>query len=123
MLLTSLIFAMFTTSIAATNSQPSISRVYGDEFIAGVIQYQAVGITGVLDGSFGTSGSLDATNSLTNPLAQAVQVLSDGSILILLDDGTNSYIVKYTCLLPTKLQIQLTCFFTLYKTLIKLTLI
>jgi len=95
LMIASLMSLSFVTLIQSV-STPDASRVYADRFIPEVLPYQAIGIEGTLDGSFGTTGSLSLTTQLASSQAKVVKVLIDGSILVVLDDGTNSNLVKYT---------------------------
>jgi len=82
-------------NLVQADSTPTMSRVYGDQFVPQVTQTQPAGLVGVLDTTWGTAGSLVVTNALTNPEANTIQTLSDGSLLVGLSEGTSSIVAKY----------------------------
>lgn len=89
------LFLMNCTGVLHADSTPTMSRVYGDQFTPQVAATQAAAVVGTLDTVFASGGYKALTAQLTPGAATAMQVLSDGTMLVALDDGTNSYAVKY----------------------------
>ena len=79
-------------------STPVISRSYGDPFADEVGLTQSLGEVGTLDDTFDTDGSLDLSSITSGSQALAAQVLSDGTFVVLLNEGggSDSKLVKYT---------------------------
>ena len=84
--------------LVGTNSNPTMSRIYGNQYTPGIADTQLAGEIGHLvpSGIFGINGSLDLTAQVAGAQAVAVQVLDTGIIAVLFNDGTNTYIVEYT---------------------------
>lgn len=83
--------------IYGTNPQkPMMSRLYGSPFKYGIQQYNDAGTLGTLNDSYGVNGSLSMNAQLTGSSAKAVRTLADGSVLVLLDNGVNSAVAKYS---------------------------
>ena len=88
------IFAL-TSGILQASSNPTMSRVYGNQFTPQVADSQSAATIGTLDTTFDTDGSLALTSALTNPTAQSMQALSDGTFIVALSAGTSSILQKY----------------------------
>lgn len=84
--------------LIGTNSNPTMSRVYGNQYTPGIADTQLAGEIGHLvpSGIFGTNGSVSLAAQVPNAQAVAAQVLDTGVIAVAFNDGTNSYIVQYT---------------------------
>lgn len=97
-----ILFSLFfigCTGLIQADSTPTVSRVYGDPFTAGVATTQVQGTVGDLvpTGVFGTDGSLSIDTQLSGGQAQAIEVLSDGSFLVALSKAaSNSVLAKYS---------------------------
>jgi len=97
-LLASLLITSFTGLIYA-DSTPTMSRVYGDQFVPEIAQTQASGTIGALvpTGVFGTGGSLSINTQLSGGQGRSIQVLSDGSFVTALSLAASASVVaKYT---------------------------
>ncbi|MBV8660876.1 MAG: hypothetical protein JO129_01885, partial [Candidatus Dependentiae bacterium] len=91
------LFAISITGIIqASNSTPIATRVYGDQFTPEINQTQIIGTAGVINASFGSSGNININFVGTQSYANAIQVLSDGTFVVLLNDGTNAYVAKFS---------------------------
>ena len=88
------VFAI-TSGILQADSNPTMSRVYGNQFTPQVADSQSAATIGTLDTTFDTDGSLALTSGLTNPTAQSMQALSDGTFIVALSAGTSSILQKY----------------------------
>lgn len=87
----------FTNFINTTGpQQPTLARVYADPFVPAVEQSNSPGAVGTLNSSFGTNGSLNLSTQLAGSSASAVRTLADGSVFVLLDNGIDSVVAKYT---------------------------
>ena len=80
---------------AMTGFKPTVSKLYATPFVGEVLQYNNAGAQGALQNAFGTEGSLALTSTLSNPTAQAIQVLSDGTFIVALSVDTSSVLQKY----------------------------
>lgn len=85
-----------TTSILQADSTPTMSRVYGDQFTPQVADTQPAAIIGSLDTTFSGSGSLSISSALSNPQGKTIQVLQDGTFIVVLSAGTSSTATKYS---------------------------
>jgi len=95
-LVTMFFVTSFMNFLEGTN--PTASRVRGNQFTPSIQETQLAGPLGTLvaTGIFGTNGSLSLAPQVPNAQAVAVQVLNTGTIAVVLNDGTNSYMVEYT---------------------------
>ena len=89
-------FMMSIMNIIQASSTPTVSRVYGDQFVIQVNPTQSAASIGTIDISFGVAGHgyISPTNG---SIAYSVQALSDGTIIVLSStSGTSSsWVSKY----------------------------
>lgn len=80
------------------DSNPTMSRIYGNPYVTQIERSQASGSIGALvpSGIFGTHGSLDASAQVGNAQAVAINAITTGQIATVFNNGTNSYMVQYT---------------------------
>lgn len=79
------IFA-FTPGFLQASSNPTFSRVYGNQFTPQVPDSQSTGAVGALDTTFGTNGSISFTIDAEGTTAIVSQALSDGTFVVLLNN-------------------------------------
>ena len=85
---------MSMQTIVHADSNPMMSRVYGNQFTSEIAQTRSAGQVGMLDTTF------NGTSSYVTPAhgnyAYAVQALNDGTFITLTSDSaTNSWLTKY----------------------------
>lgn len=89
------IFIIATTMLQA-DSNPTMSRVYGNQFTPQVADSQSAGTIGALDTTFGTSGSLSVNGALSGGQAVEIQALPNGSFLVVVaKSGSASVVAQY----------------------------
>lgn len=82
--------------LQGVDSTPVVSRVYGDSFTSETPPTQKNGDIGVLDSTLNGTGSISVDAQLPGGIAQAIQVLSDGTYLVAMSKlATNSNVGKY----------------------------
>ena len=90
-----LIFAVSTGMLRAS-STPTMSRIYGNQFTPQVADTQSAAAIGSLDGTFGTSGMLSVNSLLSGSQACAIQTLSNGNFLTVVEkSGSDSQVAQY----------------------------
>ena len=96
-LITAMFVMNFLNMLEGTNSNPTMSKIYGNQFTPQVEQTQISGAIGTLVSTeiFGINGSLSLAVQVPNAQAVATTVLSTGVIAVLFSDGTNGYVLEY----------------------------
>jgi uncharacterized delta-60 repeat protein len=96
-LITIMFVMSFASFMVGTNSNPTMSRVRGNQYTPATKQTQSSGSIGVLvpTGIFGTNGSLSLAAQVPNAQAVAIQILSTGIMPVVFSNGTNTYMVEY----------------------------
>ena len=84
--------------MAGTDSNPSMSRIQGNQFTPEVPVSQDAGKIGTLVNNqiFGTNGIISLAAQVPGSQAVATTVLDTGSIATVFNDGTHTYMVQYT---------------------------
>lgn len=94
-----LVTMFFVTSFMSflEASNPAVSRIRGNQYTPAIPETQLAGPLGTLvpTGIFGTNGTLSLAPQVPNSQAVAVQVLNNGIIAVVFNNGTNSYMVEY----------------------------
>lgn len=87
----------FAQFLLGSSSNPTMSRIQGDQYTQGIADTQPAGALGTLvpTGVFGTNGSLNIAAQVPNCAVRAMQVLPNGTIPVCANDGTNSYVLEY----------------------------
>jgi len=90
------VFAVSIMNLLHADSNPAMSRVYGDQFTPEVAQTQSAGAIGALDETFGTGGILSVNGALSGGQALAIQTLPNGNFLTVLGlSGSASVVAEY----------------------------
>lgn len=90
------VFAVSIMNLLHADSNPAMSRVYGDQFTPEVAQTQSAGAIGALDGTFGTSGIFSVNGALSGGQGLAIQTLPNGNFLTVLGlSGSASVVAEY----------------------------
>lgn len=97
-LITIMCVMSFADLLQGEDSNPTMSRVYGDQYTPAIQQTQDAGSVGTLVPTeiFGIDGSLSVAPQVPNAQVVAMQVLPSGMLVALCNDGTNGYMVEYT---------------------------
>jgi len=91
-----MLIASMTAGFTHASSNPTMSRVYGNQFTPQVADSQAAAAIGSLDNIFGTDGIFDISSLLGNGSASGIEVLSDGTFLIVVgSSGVDAVVAKY----------------------------
>lgn len=88
----------FTAWIVQADSNPMVSRVYGNQYTPAVADSQSAAAVGSLDTLFATNGSLSLNNIISGGQATGVETLPNGNFLVVVSDPTNtqaSRVVQY----------------------------
>ena len=93
LLVCTLVFAL-TTGMLQANSNPTMSRVYGNQFTPQVPDTQSAATIGTLDTTFSSGGYQELNTQLSPSAAVSIQALSDGTFLTVLQ-GSSVKVAKY----------------------------
>lgn len=83
--------------ILGASSIPTMSRIYGSQYVKAIPDSQQSGLVGQLvpTGVFGTQGSINVSGTTSNQQASAVNVSDTGLITVVFNDDSNSYLAQY----------------------------